>query len=194
MQIRRQAIALFALVLGLGGRAHAQFDAEDVYRRWVDYRDGEISLDFDRTPVVFVLHAIQAKTGFQIVIPPSSEARLVNFRLRRQPLEPAMRSLISTIGYENFALLYDPSGRPSRALVLNTRTTARADDEDGRPAAGQPLSATEREKLQSALSRWRELKPEERSRVEARLKDLPAGEEREKLVGEYGRRMLELER
>ena len=34
-----------------------------------DYRDGEISLTFDQTPVPFALHAIHAKTGFQIVIP-----------------------------------------------------------------------------------------------------------------------------
>jgi hypothetical protein len=186
-------IALLMVILAPGG-ARAQSDAEDFYRRWVDYRNGELSLEFDRTPVVFALHAIQAKTGFQIVIPASSEARLVNFRLWRQPLEPAIRSLISTIGYDSFALLYDGNGRPSRAVVLNAQPAARPIDETVKTAAGQPLSAAEREKLQNDLSRWRELKAEERSRVEARLKDLPAGEEREQLVGEYGRRMLELER
>lgn len=197
MKRHLQAVTLLALFLGLSGNnAFGQTDANDVYHQWVDYRDGEISFDFDRTPVVFALYAIQAKTGFQIVIPPSSEVRLVNFRLRRQPLEPAIRSLISTIGYENFALLYDDGGRPSRAVILNAQpAAARGAEETGKAdSSKQPLSAPERETLHKDLIRWRELKQEERSRVEARLKNLPPGEEREKLVSEYGRQLLELDR
>ena len=192
-----QAIPVLVIVVLLSSHhSFAQTEAEDFYRQWVDYRDGEISLEFERTPVGFALYAIQAKTGLQIVMPASSDARLVNFRLRRQPLEPAIRSLISTIGYENFALLYDERGRPHRAVVLNAQPaparqlaeTAKSQD------SRQPLTAHERENLQKDLARWRELKSEERSRIEARLKSLPAGEERENLIAEYGRQMLELDR
>jgi hypothetical protein len=173
--------------------ALAQTDAEDSYRPWVDYRDGEISIDFDRTPITFALYAIQAKTGFQIVVPSSSNTKLVNLRLQRQPLEPAVRSLISNIDYRNFAMLYDEQGRPRRAVVLSvqpevvneTAATVKAE-----PTA--PLSKEERENLQKDLERWSELKQEERGRLEDRLKGLPESEEREQLVRLYGRQRLGL--
>jgi hypothetical protein len=187
-------IALVIAFLGLSGEsALGQLATDDFYRQWVDYRDGEISLDFDQTPVVFALHAIHAKTGFQIVVPSPDNARVVNFRLRRQPLEPAMRSLISTIGYENFALLYDDRGRPSRAVVLNVQPAhTRAQEAVKAEPSKQPLTAQEQEKIHKELARWRDLKEEDRSRIEARLKELPPTEEREKLVSEYGRQVLGL--
>lgn len=180
-----------ALILLSGESASGQTTEDEYYRQWVDFRDGEISVDFDQTPVVFALHAIHAKTGFQIVIPSPSQARVLNLRLRRQPLEPAIRSLISTIGYQNFALLYDASGRPNRAVVLGAQpVTAKMEEIAQTEPSKQPLSAQEQEKLQQELTRWRELKQEERSRIEERLKDLPPSAGREQLVSEYGRRVL----
>jgi hypothetical protein len=183
--------ALAVLILLSSESALGQSTADEYYRQWVDYRDGEISVDFDQTPVVFALHVIHAKTGFQIVIPSPSQARVLNLRLRRQPLEPAIRSLISTIGYQSFALLYDTSGRPSRAVVLAAHPdSAKAEETAKSEPSKTPLSAQEQEKLQQELTRWRELKQEERSRIEERLKDLPPSAGREQLVSEYGRRVL----
>ncbi|HEV8722919.1 MAG TPA: hypothetical protein VGW77_20075 [Candidatus Binatia bacterium] len=174
--------------------ALAQSSSDDFYRQWVDYRDGEISVAFDQTPVHFALYALQAKTGFQIVIPSTTETRVVNLRLHRQQLEPAVRSLISTIGFKNFALMYDGSGRPHRAVVLGAQPVAL--DESivavkNEPAA-QPLTVEERDRIQKSLERWAELKQEERGRIEDRLKNLPESEEREQLVKEYGRQILGL--
>jgi hypothetical protein len=185
---------LAALFLLSSEPAAGQTTADEYYRQWVDYRDGEISVDFDQIPVMFALHVIHAKTGFQIVIPSPSQARVLNLRLQRQPLEPAIRSLISTIGYQSFALLYDDSGRPSRAVVLGTQpvpakaTEAAAKTEPSRPA----LNAEEQDKLQKELTRWHELKQEERSRIENRLKELEPSEEREQLINEYGKQLLRL--
>jgi hypothetical protein len=174
--------------------AVAQSSGDDFYRQWVDYRDGEISLAFDQTPVNFALHALQAKTGFQIVIPSTTETKVVNLRLHRQQLEPAVRSLISTIGFKNFALMYDGRGRPHRAVVLGTQPVA-VDESvaavKNEPAA-QPMTGEERDRLQKTLERWTELKQEERGRIEDRLKNLPDSEEREQLVKEYGRQILGL--
>ncbi len=174
--------------------AVAQSSSDEFYRQWVDYRDGEISVAFDQTPVHFALQALQAKTGFQIVIPSTSETKVVNLRLDRQQLEPAVRSLISTIGFKNFALMYDGSGRPHRAVVLSAQSVA-VDESvavvKNEPAA-QPLTVEERDRLQKTLERWTELKQDERSRIEGRLKNLPDSEEREQLVKEYGRQILGL--
>jgi hypothetical protein len=171
----------------------AQTSSEDFYRQWVDYRDGEISMTFDQIPVQFALYAIRAKTGFQIVIPSTTETKMVNLRLHRQPLVLAVRSLISTIGFKNFALMYDGNGRPLSAVVVGSR-----------PLAIEPSAATKSEpaiegltveqtnKLQKDLERWTELKQEERGRIEDRLKTLPASETRELLVAEYGRQVLGL--
>lgn len=185
---------LAAFVLLSSTSAAGQNNSDDFYRQWVDYRDGEISVDFDRTPIPFALHAIQARTGFQIVIPSPTEPRVLNLRLQRQPLEPAIRSLISTIGYKNFALLYDENGRPSRAVVLGSQPiVATPIEEPEKNESSKPsLSGDEQEKLQKELSRWRELKQEERSRIEERLKELPPSPEREKLISEYGRQLLGL--
>ncbi len=183
-----------ALLLLSASRAvgAAQSSGDDPYQEWVDYRNGEVSLAFNQTPLPFALYAIEAKTGFQIVVPSNSEVKLVDLKLERQPFEPAMRALISTMGYNNFALLYDQDGRPHRAVVLGV---GYADAKNAAPAqkkeaAVEPLTAQEKEKLQKDLQRWAELNQEERGRIEGRLKTLPPSDEREELVKEYGRQVL----
>ena len=185
-------LLLFVLIPWNGTTNAGESSGEDLYQQWIEYRDGEISISFNQTPVRFALHAIHARTGFQIVIPSSSEIKLVNLKLDRQPLEPAMRSLISTIGYRNFALMYDQDGRPHRAVVLGARPNvddASAATAKSEPVA-EPLKAEEQGKLQKDLERWLELKQEERGRIEDRLKNLPPSDEREELVKEYGRQVL----
>ena len=173
--------------------AAAQTSSEDFYRHWVDYQEGEISMAFDQTPVQFALHVIRAKTGFQIVIPSTTETKVVNLRLHRQPLEPAVRSLISTIGFKNFALMYDGAGRPLSAVVLGSRPHAIDPSTaiKNEPAV-EGLTVEQTNKLQKDLERWTELKQEERGRIEDRLKNLPASETRELLLTEYGRQVLGL--
>jgi hypothetical protein len=194
MKTYSSMVALVIFLLIRPAFAGAQTGSEDLYRDWVDYRNGEVSMAFDQTPVPFALHAIHEKTGFQIVIPSPSEARMVNLRLQRQPLEPAIRALISTIGYRNFALLYDESGRPNRAVVLQTQPVPVKTSEEA--AKQEPpkttLSPEEQDKLQKDLARWRELKHEERGRVENRLKELEPSDERERLINEYGKQVLGL--
>ncbi|MGE5217989.1 MAG: hypothetical protein ACM3SP_13385 [Chloroflexota bacterium] len=191
--IFRIVLPLAVLIVRLNTSAIAQTDSEDFYRPWVDYRNGEISVDFDQTPVTFALYAIQAKTGFQIVVPSTPDIKVVNLKLQRQPLEPAVRSLISKIGYKNFALLYDEQGHPRRAVVLGARENsgdAAVPAVKNEPTA--PLTENERDKLQKELERWSDLKQEERGRIEDRLKNLAPSEERDQLVNLYGRQLLGL--
>jgi hypothetical protein len=172
--------------------------AEDApYQEWVEYRDGEISVAFDQTPVEIALYAIRARTGFQIILPSATESKPLNLRLNRLPLEPAVRSLITSIGFKNFAVMYDDTGRPNRAVVLRARLEDRASltansnpTSQAKKPEPQPLSVEERDKLQKELEHWSELRQEERDRLEDRLKSLPASEEREQLVNEYGRQIL----
>jgi len=168
----------------------AQTDAEDYYQQWIDYRDGEISVDFERMPVRFALRAIQARTGFQIVVPATTEAKVVSLRLDRQPLEPAVRSLISTIGYRNFAVMYDENGRPNRAVVLGAQPAADKAKVEIAEAAAAPITLEERDQIKKELDRWNELNEEERAKIEDRLKTLPSSEDRDILVKEYGRQLL----
>jgi hypothetical protein len=167
--------------------------SEDFYRDWVDYSNGQVALTFYQTPLSFALYAIHAKTGLQIIMPSSSEVKLVNLKLDRQPFEPAMRSFISTMGYKNFALMYDQDGRPHRAVVLGARPLIEANAASAKVEPPvEPLTAEEREKLQTDLKRWSELKQEERGRIEDRIKNLPSSDEREELVKEFGRQVLAL--
>jgi len=170
----------------------AQTDAEEFYQQWIDYRNGEISVAFERTPVQFALHAFHARTGFLIVVPSTTEAKVVSLRFDRQPLEPAVRSLISTIGYRNYAVMYDDSGRPHRAVVIGAQPVATAAPVQMQNAelAAAPITLEERDQIKKDLERWNELKQEERGRVEVRLKTLPSSEDREILVKEYGRQLL----
>ena len=175
--------------------AEAVEDALD--QDWVDYRDGEISVAFDQTPLEVALYAIRARTGFQFILPPATESKSLNLRLSRLPLEPAVRSLISSIGFKNFALMYDERGRPNRAVVLgnqlNDRASLRAETRSTQ-SAPQPLTAEEQAKLQNELERWSELKQQDRGRLEDRLKSLPPSEEREQLLKEYGRQILGIQK
>jgi len=188
----------FALALAVSSvqQAFPQTIADTLYREHVEYEDGKISVDFDQTPLGVALNAIQIKTGLQITVPPTTESKLLNLRLSRLPLEPAVRSLIASIGFRNFALVYDEEGYPKRAVVLDARPEIR-----GTPASAsgtgssaepviEPLRAQERAQLQKELERWAELKQEDRSRIEERLKTLPPSEDREQLVKEYGRQLL----
>jgi hypothetical protein len=176
--------------------AFAQTEEQNYYRQWVDNQDGEITVNFDSLPMDLALHAFRVKTGFQIDVPSTTETKLLNLRLNRSPLEPAVRSLISTIGFQNFALMYDETGRPSRAVVLGAQIDAprRAINFDvanqSTEPAVQPLTVEEQDKLQTNLDRWNELKKEERGRIEDRLKSLPASDEREQLISEFGRQVL----
>lgn len=178
------------------GSVFAQTAEESFYQQWVDYRDGQISVSFHRTPVVVALHAIREKTGVQFHVPSAAGDRLLSLRLVRERLEPAVQSLLSSIGFRNFALMYDEEGRPWRAVVLGGLSPENAQPANaGRAAedaqgAAEPLSADERDRLQSDLQRWENLKQEERGRVEDRLKTLPASPERDQLVAEYGRIVL----
>lgn len=170
----------------------AQSEVDEYYQQWIDYRNGEISVAFERTPVQFALHAFQARTGFQIVVPSTTEAKVVSLHLDRQPLEPAVRSLISTIGYRNFAVMYDESGRPHRAVVLGAQPVAGPAPVQNAELAAAPITLEEREQIKKELDRWNDLKQEERGRIEERLKTLPSSEDREILVKEYGRQLLGL--
>jgi hypothetical protein len=186
-------VALSALlIVSNAAPVLAQNSVDDYYRQWVDYKDGAVSMAFDQTPIPFALRAIHAGTGFQIVIPQPLESKVVNLRVDRQPLEPAVRSVIATIGYKNFALLYDDAGRPNRAIVVAAQPPAPAAKDETKTNAA--LSADEREKLQKDLERWNELKQEERGRIEDRLKTLPESDEREQLVKLYGRQVLGLKK
>ena len=168
----------------------AQTDAEDYYQQWIDYRNGEISVAFERTPVQFALQAFHARTGLQIVVPSNTEAKVVSLRLDRQPLEPAVRSLISTIGYRNYAVMYDESGRPHRAVVIGAQPVVDAVPVQNSEPAAAPISLEERDQIKKELDRWNDLKKEERGKIEERLKTLPSSEDREILVKEYGRQLL----
>jgi len=187
-------LVIFLAPLGMaaGAPVFAQNDADEYYQQWIEYHDGEISVDFERTPVQFALHAIQARTGFQIVVPSTTEAKLVSLRLDRQPLEPAVRSLISNIGFRNYAVMYDDSGRPNRAVVLGAPPAANKAKIDNAEDVAAPLTLEERDEIKKALDRWQELKEEERAKLEDRLKTLPSSEDREILVKEYGRQLLGL--
>jgi len=160
------------------------------YENLVDIKNGEVSLAFNQTPVRFALAAFHAKTGVTIIVPPSNESQTINLRLDRQPFEPAVRSLISTIGYQNFALVYDQQGRPHSAVVLGAQLPPVKDATAAAPIA--PLTIEERDRLKKEIDRWNELKQEERSRIEERLRNAPPSEDRENLVKEYGRQLLAL--
>ena len=183
--------------IGIQG-AGAQTSEEAFYQQWVEYRDDHISVAFNQIPVLDALHAIRQKTGFQFSLPSSADSKLLNLRLERSPLEPAVYSLLSNIGFRNFALIYDERGRPNRAVVLGgqvddvARISANS-RHTGEPVI-QPLTPEEREVLHKDLERWGELKQEERGRIEDRLKTLPASEEREQLVKEYGRNLLRIKK
>src|SRR5690348_6972225 len=117
-----RVMSLFGLVSTLLiSPAHSQSDTEDFYRPWVNYRNGAVSLAFERTPIPFALSALHATTGFQIVMPTASDKKLINLKISEQPLEPAVRTFITSIGYKNFAVMYDDKGHPNRAVVLAVR-------------------------------------------------------------------------
>ena len=178
--------------------APAQAPQDSFYRQWVEYQDGRISVDFAQTPVPLALYAFQARTGLQIIIPSVHDSKLLNLRLSHLALEPAVRFLIASIGFQSFALMYDEKGRPERAVVLGMTpeprreapATAEKPDTSGADPGAEPLTADERAQLQKELEHWSELKKEDRGRIEARLKELPASEDREQLISEYGRQIL----
>jgi hypothetical protein len=193
----RNSLRTVVTVLALVGLKPA-FAQEDVIYQWVDYRDGEVSVAFDQAPVAVAINAILARTGVKIVLPASAENKLLNLKLDRLPLEPAVRSLITSIGFNNFALMYDDTGRPSRAVVVGAmedqvNLTALSASATEKPAI-QALTKDERERLHKDIERWNELKNEDRGRIEDRLKSLPESEERDQLVKEYGRQVLEIKK
>jgi hypothetical protein len=104
-----------------------------------------------------------------------------------------MRSLISSIGFSSFAFTYDTSGRPVRAIILEALPQSGVETNPAeKPAVqAQPLTTTEKDQLTASLRLWGELKDDARGQIEARLRSLPPSEDREEMLKEYGRRVLE---
>lgn len=180
--------------------AYGQQVDDYVPGQWVTFQDGEISAAFRGMPVHFALNALHAKTGLQIEIPKFAADRLVNLRIDRQPLEPAVRAVIFSIGFKNFALMYDSDGRPNRAVVASAGGEESGEGSRAPQLESQapeavllPLTPEERDAIDSELDRWKDLSKEERGRIEDRLTTIPASEDRNRLVEEYGRRVLGIE-
>jgi hypothetical protein len=88
--------------------------------------------------------------------------------------------------------MYDENGRPQRAVVLAVPPVATVNPIQNAEVAAEPVTLEERDQLKKDLERWNELKEDERSRVEERLKTLPSSDDREILVKEYGRQLLRI--
>ena len=182
-----------ALVLFVGlSSAYPQSRDDETSRDGVEFRDGEISVTFRQVSVEFAVNAIHAQTGFQIVVPPEANSKTLSLYLRGIPIEVAMRSLISSIGFNSFAMTYDKAGRPIRAIILEARPAGGdAATLDQKPASESALlTAEEKDQLSRALKVWNDLKDDARGRIEDRLRSLPPSEEREELLREYGRQIL----
>ena len=167
--------------------------AQNAAGQQVDYRDGKISMSFEQYPLEAAITEIEARTGVQIVLPHSSKNQLLSLQLNQLLIEPAVRLLISSIGFQGFALLYDDKGQPYRAVVIESRSEDRANESvlsKSGDAPVQPLTAEERDRLQKQLELWSDLNTEARAKVEDRLKSLPTSPERDDLVREYGRQIL----
>jgi hypothetical protein len=173
-------------------RAHPQSTDDEPFREWVEYREGEISVTFRQVSVEFAVNAIHSRTGFQIVVPPEANSKTLSLYLKRVPIEIAMRSLISSIGFSSFAMTYDKAGKPLRAIVLEAQPAGgdAAPAEQKSTSESPPLTTVEKEQLSASLKRWNELSDEARGRVQDRLRSLPPSAEREDLIKEYGRRLL----
>jgi len=179
------------LIVGLIS-AYPQTRDDESLREWVEYRDGEISVTFRQVTVEFAVNAIHARTGFQIIVPPEANSKTLSLYLSGVPVEVAMRSLISSIGFSSFAMTYDTAGRPLRAIVLEARPAGGdATTSERKPASEPPpLTEAEKDQLSASLKRWNELSDEARGRIQDRLRSLPTSEEREELIKEYGRQLL----
>jgi hypothetical protein len=173
-------------------RAYPQSKDDEPFRDWVEYREGEISVTFRQVSVEFAVKAIHARTGFQIVVPPEAKSKTLSLYLRRVPIEVAMRTFISSIGFSSFAMTYDRAGRPLRAIVLEAQPVGgdEAPSEQKPASESPPLTAVEKDQLSASLKRWNELSDQLRGRVQDRLRSLPPSEEREDLIKEYGRQVL----
>jgi hypothetical protein len=148
-EMRSLVRTVFCLILWLlvvRTSAVAQSADDEFFRRWVDYCDGAISVAFAQVPVEFAVHAIHARTGFQMVVPREAYGRTLNLRLRELPLESAMRSFIFSIGFTSFAFTYDKSGRPVRAIILEA-PPAPADSPVREP---QPLTPAEKDEISAS--------------------------------------------
>src|SRR3970282_1054134 len=91
---KRLGLILVFLVLWGAPAGYPQEFDDAFSHEAVKYRDGEISVAFEQTPVVVALNVIEASTGFQIIVPAAGEKNLVNLRLHRLPLEPGFRCFI----------------------------------------------------------------------------------------------------
>jgi hypothetical protein len=104
-----------------------------------------------------------------------------------------MRLFVQSLGFRGIALLYDESGRPYRAVAIDTQPEDKKSDPTGgrlTDVANQKLTADERARLEKQLELWSDLRTEARTRIEDRLKSLPPSTERDDLLIQYARQIL----
>jgi hypothetical protein len=187
--VAQVGMALGLLIVATSAVA-AQGSSEDPYREWVEYHDGEISVTFRQVPLEFAVAAIQARTGFQIIVPAEASSKTLSLYLKKVPIEVAMRSLIAAIGFNSFAMTYDKAGRPIRAIVLEARPVEIETAPVAQKSGESPLPPADKEQLIASLERWNELSEEARGRIQERLRALPPSGDRDELIKGYARQLL----
>jgi hypothetical protein len=188
--IAQLAMAVGLLLAGTSSAA-SESAGDEPYRRWVEYHNGEISVTFRQVPVEFAVAAIQARTGIEMIVPAEANSKTLSLVLKKVPIEVAMRSLITSIGFNSFAMTYDKAGRPVRAIVLEARPAeAETASAVHKPGVESPPPADDKEQLIASLKRWNELSEEARSRIQERLRALPPSKERDELMKDYARQLL----
>jgi micrococcal nuclease len=92
----------------------------------VTVRDSLISVDFNATPAIEALRAIERATGVPMVLPASLERQTLTLEFQDCSFEEALRHVLAALNVGGMALVYSPRGRVTRAILVDSARGAAA--------------------------------------------------------------------
>ena len=165
------------------------------YQQFVKYNNDSISLALNNVRAGDAVQLMHSTTGIMITLPTSTQSRTITLSVVRARMDQAIESLLTALELNNSFIVYDPDGRLTGVIALEKgvpqpRSDSLPSDEQKQKAEFQKLTAPEREALMREFRLWSKLSAEDRESIHARLKTIPASQERDELIKEYVRLVL----
>lgn len=182
-------------LLGISLSAALADDDYYPYQQFVKYDNDSVSVAFSNMRAAEAAYLIRSTIGVTITLPSSTRSKTINLRLEGAKVDQAVRSLLTALELNNSFLVYDPDGRLTGVIALETAVSqpiseSQPSEDDKNKTKHQEMTSTERDSLLRDFGRWSELTAEERDSIHARIQTIPPSEDRDQLIKEYIRQVL----
>jgi len=105
----------------------------------VEAQGNLVTATLDAAPVAEVVEATRKATGVEVVLPASTQGKVVTLAVEQVPLEQFVRRLLQALDLGGFVLVYESTGVANRLIVVDRGRPGPPPDGGARPP-GEPTA------------------------------------------------------